>query len=491
MDNKFINKFLKGSAFSSIGTFVAILVHFLSVKVLAFIPKEDFGTYTYIIVISHGFQVLSGLGLNLTLVKHLSDKLATVDRGVISGIFLARLLQLLFISIIVYVAGHLFLPLLSDDTITPFIVFIPIIFCLASVRELLFNLLQGIQKFNQYAYINVFSALVRFGTIVFFFYFDQLTIANLIWVEIITYGVSLLVLVVVAPLSKLFTWAIDKSAFKKIFSFGLPLYANDILTYIYNRINVLLIGGLLTKTSVALYDMASKIPDGFGRLFSSLIVVYFPSISELINAGKREDAQKFMNRGLILGSAALSLAALGIYLFRNEVILIVASEQYLEASFALALLMINFNLNSIARMMGYSIVAAGFTTVPVRINLVSSITNVVGCLVMIPIFGYIGAIYSLLIMNTIAQALNYYFLLKAGLKPEVLGFSKSTIFLVLLIIGYSVLGNDSYWVRGLALAVYMVSCWYFIPQVKSSVLYGIKHLGLKNRFMRKDKGGEG
>ena len=478
MDNKFINKFLKGSAFSSIGTLVTIVVHFLSVKVLAFIPQVDFGTYTFIIVISHGFQVLSGLGLNLTLVKHLSDNVETLDKKVISGIFMARTIQLLLISLIVYVTGHLFLPLLTDESIRPYIVFIPIIFCLASFRELLFNMLQGLQKFNQYAYVNIFSAVVRLGSILLFYYLDQLTIGNLIWVEFITYGTSLLILLIYSPLTKLFTLRVDRSAFKQIFSFGLPLYANDILTYIYNRVNVLLIGGLLTPVSVALYEMAGKIPDGFGRLFSSLIVVFFPSMSELINNDRKEEAGRFMNRGLILGSACLSLAALGVFLFQEEVMLIVASEQYLEASFALSLMMINFNLNSIARMMGYSIVAAGFTTVPVKINLVSSIANIAGCLLLIPQFGYVGAIYSLLGMNVVAQLMNYFFLIKANLKPELWGFSKPTIFLVVLIGAYTFWGNESFWIRLLVLMIYVALCWFFIAEVKPSVRYGVKHFGL-------------
>ncbi len=479
MDNKFIKKFLKGSAFTSIGTLVTIIVHFLSVKVLAFMPQAEFGTYTFIIVISHGFQILSGLGLNLTLVKHLSDNPDERDKGVISGIFFARLLQLVLISALVFAFGQMVLPRFFDEGITPYIVFIPLIFSLASVRELLFNLLQGMQKFNQYAYINVFSAVIRLSTIVFFAYIDQLTLASLIWVEVITYGTSLLILLIYAPFKEMLTLDVNKEAFRKIFSFGLPLYANDVLTYIYNRVSVLLVGGLLTPVSVAMYDMAGKVPDGFNRLFTSLIAVYFPSISELINKDRKEEARRFMNRSLVLASTVLSFVALGVFLFREEIILIVASEQYLEASFALALIMINFNLNSISRMMGYSIVAAGFSAVPVKINLVSSAANVAGCLLMIPRFGFEGAVYSLLAMNVISQSMNYFFLVKAEMKPDILGFSKSTIVLLALIAGYTFWGNEAIWVRMLALVVYPVLCWFMIPEVKPSVRYGLQHFGLQ------------
>jgi O-antigen/teichoic acid export membrane protein len=234
---------------------------------------------------------------------------------------------------------------------------------------------------------------------------------------------------------------------------------------------------MLTPVSVALYDMAGKIPDGFNRLFSSLIVVYFPSVSELLNNGKRDEARRFMNRGLVLGAACLSFAALGVFLFRDEVMLIVAHEQYLEASFALALLMINFNLNSIARMMGYSIVAAGYTRVPVKINLVSSAVNIVGCLIFIPRFGFVGAVYSLLFMSVISQILHYFFLVKVDLKPEVIGFAKSTFFMLLLVGGYMAIGNDAYWLRGVVILIYMILCWFSIPEIKPSIRYGLNFLG--------------
>ena len=147
---------------------------------------------------------------------------------------------------------------------------------------------------------------------------------------------------------------------------------------------------MLTPVSVGKYEMASKIPEGFGRLFSSLMAVYFPNISELLLAGKKEEASSFMNKGLIIASALLSVVTLFTFLFRNELVLLVASDQYLDASFALSLLMLNFSISAISRAMGYTVVAAGHSSVPVRINLVGSILNITGCFFLIPKFGYVG-----------------------------------------------------------------------------------------------------
>lgn len=478
MDKNFIAKFLKGSAFSSMGTVFTIVFHFLSIKILAVHMSETaFGIYSIIIVISHGFQILSGLGLNLTLVKHLSGEIEGDKPAAVSAIFLARLVQLAIVSLLVFTFGHLFLPRFFDEGISAYIIFIPVIFALASFRDLLFHLLQGIQKFNRYAFINIFSAAIRLSAIFYFSYTGGLTVDKLVWVEIITYGVSVVVLLIYAPLFSFFTSKINKDVFKQVFGFGMPLYANDVLTYIYNRISVILIGGLLTPVSVAMYEIASKIPDGFSRLFNSLIVVYFPSMSQLLGEGKHEEGRRFMTRGLILASTGLSLVALVTFLFREEIVLILFDAKYLDAALALGMMMVYFNMNSITRMMGYTIVAAGHSSVPVRINVVSSISNVIGCLILIPRFGFIGAVYSLIIMSVVSQALNYYYLVKVKLKPEMMSVITSVLLMVFLLAGYSFWGNDHFAIRFGFVVAFVLLAWQMIPEVKHSVKYMLQFKG--------------
>ena len=471
-DKNFISKFLKGSAFTTLGTMVSVVFHFISIKVLAeYMPVEAFGIYSLIVIVSHGFQILGGLGLNLGLVRNLSGEDEREKKEVVSAVFLARFGQLIILSIIVLTTGHLFLPSLFDESITAYIIYVPVIFFLASFRELLFFLLQGVQLFNRYALINIISAGIRLGSILIFTFFSELTIERMIFVEIITYGFSVVLLVVYSPFKSFLTYQISGGTVKKLFEFCSPLYANDILTYIYNKVSVLLIASLLNPVSVAKYEMASKIPDGFGRLFSSLMAVYFPNISELLLAGKRDEASKFMNKGLIIASAALSVVTLVTFLFRNEIVLLVASDQYLDASFALSLLMLNFSINAISRVMGYTVVAAGHSSVPVRINFIGSILNIAGCFLLIPRFGFIGAIYSLIGTSIVSQLLNFYFLRRAHVIPSLWGFSKSLLLLVTVAAGYTLLGYDAYLVRAGIITAMICMLWVMVPEVKVAATF--------------------
>ncbi|MBX2818366.1 MAG: oligosaccharide flippase family protein [Rhodothermaceae bacterium] len=473
-DKSFISKFLRGSAFTTLGTVVSIVFHFISIKVLAeYMPVEAFGVYSLVVIVSHGFQILGGLGLNLGLVRNLSGENEKEKKEVVSTVFIARFFQLVMLSVVVLATGHLFLPKLFDESITQYIHYVPIIFFLASFRELLFYLLQGVQLFNRYALINILSAGIRLGSIILFTVFSELTIEVMVFVEIITYGLSVIMLVIYSPFISFLTLNVSRITVKKLFSFCTPLYANDILTYIYNKVSVLLIASLLTPVSVAKYEMANKIPEGFGRLFSSLIAVYFPNISELLLAGKHEQASKFMNQGLIIASAGLALVTLVTFLFRNEIVLLVASEQYLDASLALALLTLNFSINAIARVMGYTVVAAGHSSVPVRINLIGSIVNIIGCSLLIPRFGFEGAIYSLVGMSTISQLLNFYYLKRASISPDLWGFSKSLILLVVVAVSYSLIGIDTVLFRGVCVIVLISLLWIAVPEVRKAVIFAV------------------
>jgi O-antigen/teichoic acid export membrane protein len=489
MDKQFLSRFLRGSASTSSGTLATILFHFVSIMVLArYMPQEAFGVYSLIIIISHGLQILSGLGLNLTMVKFMSGEIESDKRQVFSAIFFLRCGQLAIVAAVVAWLGDRYLPLLFDADLGPHLGFVPAIFILASLRELLFHYMQAERRFGPYAVVQVVSSVVRLASIGVFLVMDWLVIEYLLWIEIITYGLSLLHLLAWVPLQSLLTVPRGRTLIRSIMGFGAPLYFNDILTYVYNRTSVLLIAGLLTPVSVALYEVASKVPEGFGRLFSSLIVVYFPSMSELLRDGKMEMAEQFMNRTMAVVSAGLTMASAVTYVFREEIVILLFSEQYRGAALVFALLMINFSLNTVSRLMGYTIVAAGHASVPVRVNLVSSVLNVVGCLFFLPKFGELGAVYALFVMSIASQAMNHVYLKKAGIHATILPYLKPILILAALIGLYELAGGDHLALRFGLLLLFPALCWLLMPEVRSAGRYFGRHAaagkGKLSRVMR-------
>jgi O-antigen/teichoic acid export membrane protein len=485
MEKLFLSRFLRGSASTTAGTLVTVFFHFVSIMILArYMPKEAFGVYSLVIVISHGLQIVGGLGLNLTLVKFQAGD-EPERRAYFSGILLLRAGLLAGLALVVGIWGDRFLPALFDAEIEPYLAFVPAIFVLASLRDLFFHYLQAQRLFGPYAMVQVLSSVVRLASIGVFLAMDGLAIEYLLWIEIITYGSSLIHLLTWVPLRTLFKVPREGFVYRNVFGFGGPLYMNDILTYVYNRTSVLLIGSLLTPISVATYEVASKVPDGFSRLFSALIVVYFPSMSDLLREGQVKAAERFMNGALALVSAGLTFAATCGYFFREELVVTLYSAQYRSAALLFALLMINFSLDTVSRLMGYTIVAAGHSSVPVRVNLVSSVLNFAGCLYFLPRFGEIGAVYALFGMSAATQVLNHRYLAKAGIDATVVSYLVPFVLLAFLIALQALSGFDHPLFRAGLVLSYPAMCWVSMPEVRRAGRY-LAHV-LARRAARRDR----
>jgi O-antigen/teichoic acid export membrane protein len=243
-----------------------------------------------------------------------------------------------------------------------------------------------------------------------------------------------------------------------------------------------MIGALLNPVSVAVYEVALKIPDGFMRIFNSFIVVYFPGISNLFAKGNRDDAHRMMNSSLVLLSTGISFLVLVAFLFANEIVLVLFSKEYLEVSLAFALLMLNFYIRAISNILGYSLVSAGYSSAPVKANIVASTVNIIGSLVLIRIFGYIGAVYSLLLMNITSQIIYELILRRVRLAPHLLEYLKPVLLLAVAMGIYWLFGTDSILLKLLLVGSYIAGSWLLIEEIK-----GFSHTAMKYVFSLKTR----
>jgi len=420
--------------------------------------------------------MLSGLGLDLTLVKFVSSKGRDEETtNIFIPILVLRTVQLVLVSSIFYLVSDLILPLF-DERIKQFVFFIIILFSLGTFRDLFFYLLQGLNLFRKYALAQVLSALTKFLLILLFTKTYILTVEMLIFIEIFCYSLTILVLVIFMPFSEIRHFELNRETLRKILYFGIPLYLNDILTVINNRINTFIIAAFLNTASIANFEVAKKIPEAFERIFQSFIVVYFPKLSELFSLKKNDDAQKLMNQSLSFFSVGILFLVTFVFLFQQEIMNLVFSEEYLIAALAFALLMVNFFLRTISNIMGYSLVSAGYSSAPVKINSVTSIISILGGLIMVPAFGFIGAVYAILIMNSVSLIISQIFLFKYHIRPEVINFLKPFFTFAFLILVYYLIGSQNIFIRILLLIFYFTICLLFIKDFRKMISLTVTYI---------------
>ena len=474
MNKNFISGFLKGSAFTSLGTLSTVVFHFLSISLMTrFVTREELGLYFLILAIVNGIKILGSLGLDLTLVKFLTSEEKDVQEDTFAAIIWVRLLVLIGFTILVYVLGSSLLGYF-DPGIVSYQLYLPILFTLMSFRELFFYILQGLRKFSYYAGIQTASGLFKFSLIaVVGLSNESLLLSDLIYIEIAMLVISTLILLWALPLRDLSPprLVFKRSILKTILRFGFPLYINSVFTFISNNAAVFIVGIFLSPVSIAAYEVAAKIPQGFSRLFNSFTTVYYPSLSSLFADNDLVNARALMNKSLILLATLTFSFVLGGLLFSQEIVLLVFSEKYLEVQLTFVLLLLSTCMNLLAALMGFSLVSAGYPQYSTKVNIISMSLELVLSILLIPAIGYIGAAVSYVIMTLISQSLGYYYLRSIDVHIDLSTYVRPFFFLILISGVYVGLDNESFILRVALFISYIALSIVFIPDCRQSVVY--------------------
>jgi O-antigen/teichoic acid export membrane protein len=471
MDKNFVRKFLKGSLSTTLGTMSTIVFHFLSISLMSrYASKEILGLYFLILALAYAGKIITSLGLDLSLVQFLVSEEVDVQREAFAMVIWTRILSMIALTLIVYLLGPFILPLF-DAQLVAYQWYLPVLFALMSFRELFFYIMQGLHQFKLYAIIQTLSAIVKFSLVVLFR--DSLDLTMLLHIELAMLAISLIFQLCFLPLRRL---SPDRFLFKrtiipKILRFSFPLYTNSLLTYVSDFGGVYIVGLFLSPISIAAYEIAKKIPEGFSRLFTAFHVVYFPNLSSLFAQKDLINAEKFLNKCMTLLSVAAFAVILGSLLFSYELILVVAPD-YLEVQPAFVLIMLAVCLHLFANTMGYSLVSASLPEYSTRVNMVSMGLELFLSLMLVPLMGYIGVAVAYVIMTLISQAMAYYYLRQhAKIYINLQEFLKPWLIFAALAAIYLIIGNQAFiWRVGLLIS-YLALCILWVSDLRQSLPY--------------------
>jgi O-antigen/teichoic acid export membrane protein len=476
MDKSFKRDFIKGSAAASMGAIVAMVFQFLSIVIITrHITKEEFGIYVLIIVISTFLDAVSGLALEQSLVKFISSADDLEKRSTFIPILIIRIILIVTAVIPVVLFGNSLMPLFNF-TATEFLYVIIILFILSSFRGLFYNLLQGMNLFKKYASVQTITSLVRIAFLLINVYFHDLTLKNVLLVEIVAVTFTVLLQIALIPYKDIFHWDVNFKNIKKILNFSIPLYFSGISYFIQTQVNVFIISAYLSPVSIANYDVAGKIPQASAKGFQSFIIVFFPNLSRLLSLGERDSALILINKSLLTFSIVINLLLLVSFLFNKEIILLLFSDKYVDSSLAFSFMMVAFYLTAMSNIMGYSLVSAGLPSITLKVNIAAGVINLIGALLMVPLWGFMGAVYSILLTSLSSLLFHYLYLTKYDMQIELISFIKPTLITITALLLYYPFIPDNMIFKFILLIVYFIAIYFVLPEAKEIFNQIAKHL---------------
>jgi O-antigen/teichoic acid export membrane protein len=138
-----------------------------------------------------------------------------------------------------------------------------------------------------------------------------------------------------------------------------------------------------------------------------------------------------VNDSLRLISFVTAVVALTSVVFSREIITLLFSETYAISSPAFALLMIAFHMTFVLSLMGYTLTAAGYPGRALGENVIRTGLTLLGDLLLIPAFGFMGPVYAGLIGRYVANPVAAWLLRRSGVALAIGPYAKQTVLLLL------------------------------------------------------------
>jgi len=405
-----LSRFIRGMVSVGLGDLSTMVLGLLGTIVAArHLPEEEFGAFVLLQVVAAFLVQVSSLGLDLALATSIAGEEEERHRRVLTNTaVLLRLLTVLVVSIVALVAGSALRALFGSFLSRELIVFVPVLLLLEGLTNLLQSVLQGLFLFKRRGIAGFIAAFSNLFLIVVLVLFLRLGITGLLYARLVSQALACVFVYFSIPTGKRVEFDVDIA--KRLLAFGFPLQINDILSFVFQRIDTLVIGALLGPSAIAYYEIARKIPDSVARLYEAFRSVYFPFMSRLFALGDRKKAAEMLNHSTRLVAFMGSLGALLGLVFGDDIVSLLFSERYLPAVPAFVLLMVTLAISLVGNVLGTSVVAAGDTSKPAIVNTVHTAVSLMSNLILIPALGITGASLAGLAGTSAANPLNVLFL---------------------------------------------------------------------------------
>lgn len=297
---------------------------------------------------------------------------------------------------------------------------------LQSINNVINTLIRLQSKSLLYTIVNFSKLIIVLSLTIFMIVGKKMGIEGIYVAQVI--GNLLFIIILLSYTIKNCSFSFDKSIVKSMFVFGIPLILANFSGVALNVIDRYSLNGLDLLKYVAIYTLAFKISSVLKLVIvDSIKMAISPLMIQKIDS---PDNKRFYSKVLLYSSYVLMFGIIIISLFSFELIkLITKSNQFWEAYTIIPLLCLSvffINLKDITIWGLFIVKKTGIIGIIVTI---ASILNLILNILLIPMWGIIGAAISTLLAQMIYWYITYYFSQKKYFIP----YENKKIFLMLII----------------------------------------------------------
>jgi PST family polysaccharide transporter len=384
------------------------------------LPEAHVGIFWLLILFSDCFVLASSFGLHSALPKIIggvpADHRAATAASILIIQFIVSTVIAVFVMLVWFVVRN---PAIVSEnqnwlSLYPYLWAVPLLAVIATQRDTALAAMAGLSRFGARAGALILGALTNVALVAAFVWWRGGGLIPLILCTVAAYLVSAVWLNV-----HVFGSARPRIHWRKYWDavrFSGPLYVNNLMGFIFQRFDTVLVAILLGNPAiVAYYEMAKRIPLLFSRILTATLVPYLPGISARLAKGDRDGAARLLEKTVGLMAFLGYAFVLGILVVQRPLVVGLFSEKYLASIPVLWILMTGTCVGLQAGVFGQSLIAMGKPAMVTWANLVSAAVSIAANYFLIPRYGIIGASWAFLGTVCVSAALQLWLLRKSGL----------------------------------------------------------------------------
>ena len=380
-----------------------------------FTPAE-YGTLNLVLAAMSVVAILATMGLPKSAGRYVTE-FAESDPGLVRHVVRRSVAFVVALATVVGVAllvvGEPIASLAGQDALVPYLAIGAVYVVAVALTQYARELLRAFDRIEWSAIVRVVMGVSRVAFVVGFVLLG-LGVAGALWGYVASYVVAAavggaLLLVRLAGEFEAKTDP-DTSLSRRILEYSVPLTATRGANVLDKKVDVLIVGALLNVTAVGYYTIAKQVSDFVSMPASSFGFTISPALSEQRAKGEQTRAAKMYERGLTYVLLAYVPAVTGLALVAEPMVRYVFGTDYLGAVPVVQVYGGFILVNAVNKVTSDGLDYLGRARSRAIIKTAMAVANVILNLLLIPVFGVVGAAIATVITYTVYTGSNVFFM---------------------------------------------------------------------------------
>lgn len=375
------------------GSLIGILVLMVEAIIIArTLTISDLGIYAFLLASLGFLVVVADFGFTTAATQYVAGSRRYQQDRIVNSLTILRLVAILGVSVLTWFASGTAAQMMNAPEVATLFAFMPIVLLFASLDELQDSLLRAFHRYKNIAIAQILRGALRLVLSSLFLLALKWGLAGLMVSWAVSFAASAAYQWRSVPVRR--GWWFRWNTVKPILRFGIPVQVNRYLWFAFGRVQTFVLAVLVGPVGVALYAVASRLPEGLQRLFLSYDAIYHPTLVSHFERHDRGAAEGIIGRSLSLFNfVTISLVWTGV-LFGKDLIVLFFGDRYVDAATAFVVILIGLSLSSSANLLGYALTAYGRPEKSLIVNCLRAVISLTAGILLIHRFGFVGAAYA-------------------------------------------------------------------------------------------------